>query len=91
MKLHKVCINQEILSSLFHKVYNIICVGKIESSRHLQDLDSIYKLMIPAVKLELDTAGKNASQPFASGMECMIIDTCSALCLIYPNSNLQIY
>jgi len=47
--------------------------------------------MIPAVKLELDTAGKNASQPFASGMECMIIDTCSALCLIYPNSNLQIY
>ena len=70
MKLHKVCINQEILSSLFHKVYNIICVGKIESSRHLQDLDSIYKLMIPAVNL--DTAGKNASLPFASGIECMI-------------------
>lgn len=40
--------------------------------------------------IELDTAGKNASRPFASGMECMIIDTCSALCLIYPNSNLQI-
>jgi len=28
--------------------------------------------MIPAVKLELDTAGKNASLPFASGIECMI-------------------